>query len=178
MPLTTPRRAIAGAVASLLVVALATGCGSNDEDASSDTTAAPGQLVSTQEPQEKPDEAPSTTEADVTTTTAADATAPTAPAPVAPGEATVDGQATVTDTLEADVGAEHIVVIPDGTAATVTVTPTDNIDLVVTAGSEEFDSGLSGEPEVLEGDGPLEQIIVITSFYGEAGGYTITVSTI
>lgn len=171
MPLMTPRRAIAGAVASLLVVALATGCGSSDEDSSSDTTAAPGQLVSTQEPQEKPDEAPSTTEADVTTTTA------TAPAPVAPGEATIDGQATVTGTLEADGAAEHIVVVPDGTAATVTVTPTDDIDLVVTAGSEEIDSGLSGEPEVLDGDGPLEQTIVITSFYREAGGYTVTVST-
>lgn len=177
MPLTTPRRAIAGAVASLLVVALATGCGSSDEDASSDTTAAPGQLVSTQEPQEKPDEAPSTTEADVTTTTAADATAPTAPAPVASGEATVDGQATVTGTLEVDGEAEHIVVVPDGKVATLTVTTTDNIDLVVTAGSEKIDDGLSGEPEVLVGDGPIEQTIVITSYYNVAGGYTVTVST-
>ncbi|OWY61042.1 hypothetical protein B7486_65930 [cyanobacterium TDX16] len=63
---------------------------------------------------------------------------------------------------------DYEITVPDGVDSTLIVTPYDGGDIVVEAAQETVDEGLSDEPEVLEGTGPIEETVTIYEFYGDA----------
>lgn len=109
------------------------------------------------------------------TTTTATATTD---APAEGAVATIDGETgTIEGSLTEGGMATHQIHVPAGVTATVTVTPTDDIDIVVEGSQESVDDGLSGDPEVLEGNGPIDETIEVSEFYDETGGYRITITS-
>ncbi len=118
---------------------------------------------------------PAATDEEATTTTAT----ATTDAPAEDVVATIDGETgTIEGSLAKGERARHQVHVPDGVTATVTVTPIDDIDIVVAIGVDTYDAGLHGDPEVLTVNGPIDETFEIHEFYGSAvGGYRITVTS-
>jgi hypothetical protein len=84
---------------------------------------------------------------------------------------------TISDCLGPDESFDYDITVPSGTSSTLTVTPTDDIDIVVAGSQETVDDGLSGDPEYLEGDGPIEETITVYEFYGDSGCFELTLES-
>jgi hypothetical protein len=90
--------------------------------------------------------------------------------------AIAEGSQTITGFLGSGESIDYDITIPDGVTAEVTVTPLDDIDVVVDTLSETVDDGLSGDSEYLEGDGPIEETITVSEYYGTSGAFEITLT--
>jgi hypothetical protein len=91
-------------------------------------------------------------------------------------EAISEGSQTISGYLSSGQTIDYDISIPDGVTAEVTVTPLDDIDVVVDTLTETIDDGLSGDSEYLEGEGPIEETISVSEYYGYSGAFEITLT--
>jgi hypothetical protein len=158
----TSRRRPLWLAAGLAVLALVLlgACGSDDGDGDSDDTT-------------------TTTAAEETTTTEDEEAEEFDPSDgdTEEGGSIAMNSETISDCLGPDESFDYDITVPSGTSSTLTVTPTDDIDIVVVGSQETVDDGLSGDPEYLEGEGPIEETITVYEFYGDPGCFELTLES-
>lgn len=154
--------ALIAAVVGILVVT-----GGDDDDPEETTTTTEATTESTEGGDT------TTTEGGDTTTTAGDTTT-TAP-PSGSGEFNIDGGTSVTGSVGADTSGFHNVHVGDGVTVIITVTPLGDFDIDAKADGQTFQSGLSGDPEVIRVNGPDTFVLEVYGFLDDAGDYSITI---
>lgn len=149
--------------AALAVLALLLGaCGDDDGNTSDETTTTADEETTTTEDEEEEEEPeefdPSEGE-------------------VEEGGAIAMNSETISDCLDEGESIDYEISVPDGSTGILTVTPDSSSDIVVETLSEIVDDGLSGEAEVLEGEGPIEETVAVYEFFGDAGCFELTLES-
>ncbi len=162
--------AIIGIAAVVIVAVLLAGIGiflvtsgGDDDDPETTTTTTEASTETTEGTTETTEGSTETTEGSTETTEAPG------------GEFSIDGGTTTGGTVDGITSNFHDVEVGSGVTVLITITPLGDFDIDAIADGQTFDTGVTGDPEVIRVEGPDTFTLEVYGYDGASGDYTITI---